>query len=99
MARRKSAFIETDSLEQLLDDIQGVLDGVRKAQEDAGGTFVIFTDGTGRDVDTDKEARALKARIARDLARAETSASLLAAELQIRFGLMKGNNDPRKGGT
>lgn len=91
MAKPTRITLETESLRSLVDHIIDVLDLV----EAEGPTFTLYVENA-RDIDSDKDAKSLKAYISRELIRAQSISELLGAELGVRIGQMKGSEDPRK---
>jgi hypothetical protein len=75
----------------LLEEIQELLTEIR----DDHNPFIIFPE-SGRDLDPDKDARAFKAEIARELLRTAELAGILQGELHMQYWRLKGYDDPRR---
>jgi hypothetical protein len=84
---RKTMQLETDSLDRLLDAIGEAVDVLGDTE-----SVVVETDG-GRD----RHNNPHKATLARTTLRAAELASLLSAELHVRYWAIKGHADPRRG--
>lgn len=95
MAKPTRLTIDVETLRRLVRHLDDVAELIATEQANNGGHFTVYVENA-RDVDSDKDAKALKAFISREIMRARQVTDLLNAELGVALGQMKGSEDARK---
>lgn len=90
MSEPKTLTLEVTSLYRLLNDLETAI-----VELEGLGTFTLHVED-GRDVDNNKDRRARRAAVARNVLRAAEVAGLLRAELHMRYWQMKGYDHPQE---